>query len=154
MSKESKERILQSWQILDDTFEVDIRYNVTDFLGAGAYGIVCAVHDNITDEFVAMKKCRKVFHSRTLAKRTIREVRILRLLQHSNIISVKSILKPPNFFAFNEIYVLFELMETDLSQIIRSNQYLTDEHLQFFIYQILSALIYLHAKHVIHRDLK
>ena len=47
-----------------------------------------------------------------------------------------------------------ELLETDLHRIIYSRQSLTDEHLQFFIYQILVALKYMHSANVIHRDLK
>ncbi|KAL0212915.1 hypothetical protein RCL1_006541 [Eukaryota sp. TZLM3-RCL] len=45
-------------------------------------------------------------------------------------------------------------METDLYRILQSNQSLTDEHFQCFLYQILRALKYLHSGHCIHRDLK
>ena len=50
-------------------------------------------------------------------------------------------------------YVVSELMETDLATIIKSEQPLTDEHIQFFLYQILRGLKYIHSASVAHRDL-
>lgn len=44
-------------------------------------------------------------------------------------------------------------MDTDLHQVIRSKQVLTQEHYQYFIYQILRGLKYLHSARVLHRDL-
>lgn len=41
---------------------------------------------------------------------------------------------------FDEIYLVQELMEADLHQIIRSQQPLTDAHYQYFMYQILRGL--------------
>lgn len=37
---------------------------------------------------------------------------------------------------------------------IYSRQRLTDEHTQYFLYQILCALKYIHSASVLHRDLK
>jgi mitogen-activated protein kinase 7 len=45
-------------------------------------------------------------------------------------------------------------MECDLAAIIRSGQPLTNAHFQFFIYQILCGLKYIHSANVLHRDLK
>lgn len=42
----------------------------------------------------------------------------------------------------------------DLHHIIYSGQNLKEAHLQFFLYQILCGLHYMHSARVIHRDLK
>lgn len=45
-------------------------------------------------------------------------------------------------------------VDTDLYKLIMSPQYLTTEHIQTFMYQMLAGLRYIHSFSVIHRDLK
>jgi hypothetical protein len=45
----------------------------------------------------------------------------MRLLDHENVLSIKSILQPKSLQEFTELYVVSDLMETDLAQIIKSN---------------------------------
>jgi len=78
----------------------------------------------------------------------------LRLLQHENIIGIKFIQLPKSREECDELYIVSELLETDLNSIIKSPQHLSDEHVQFFIYQLLRGIKYLHSARVLHRDLK
>jgi len=50
-------------------------------------------------------------------------------------------------------YWVTELMDTDLHQVIGSAQPLSDDHIQYFLYQILRGLKYIHSASILHRDL-
>ena len=56
---------------------MDERYNVTQMIGSGAYGLVFAAHDSKTGEEVAIKKINTAFDSVVDAKRILREIKIL-----------------------------------------------------------------------------
>jgi serine/threonine protein kinase len=144
----------QTWEVMGEQVELHSKYKVIDYLGSGAYGVVFAAEDQTTHTTVAIKKCKKIFQSKTLAKRTLREVRLLRQFHHENIVQIQTILVPHDKSLFNEIYIVFELMETDLAQIIRSPQKIKDQHIKYFTYQLLLGLRYLHQANIVHRDLK
>ncbi|OAA80450.1 Protein kinase-like domain protein [Akanthomyces lecanii RCEF 1005] len=142
------------FKVFNQDFIVEERYTVTKELGQGAYGIVCAAIQNATSEGVAIKKITNIFSKKILAKRALREIKLLQHFRgHRNITCLYDMDIPrPNHF--NEAYLYEELMETDLAAIIRSGQPLTDAHFQSFIYQILCGLKYIHSANVLHRDLK
>lgn len=130
------------------------RYKILEVIGKGSYGLVCAALDTHTGEKVAIKKIHDVFEHISDAIRILREVKLLRLLRHPDIVEIKRIMLPPSKREFKDIFVVFELMESDLHQVIKANDDLTREHHQFFLYQMLRALKYMHTASVYHRDLK
>lgn len=121
------------------------RYKILEVIGKGSYGVVCAAIDTHTGEKVAIKKIHDVFEHISDAIRILREVKLLRLLRHPDIVEIKRIMLPPSRREFKDIYVVFELMESDLHQVIKANDDLTKEHHQFFLYQMLRALKYMHT---------
>jgi len=123
-------------------------------VGQGAYGVVCSAKDDQSGDTVAIKKIESAFDDITFAKRTLRELQILRHLQHENLIDIRYVFLPGLKRNFEDIYVISELMETDLASILKSPQPLSDDHCQFFLYQILRGLKFVHTAGVIHRDLK
>jgi len=130
------------------------RYELQEVIGKGSYGTVCAALDRETGRRVAIKKVKNAFEHASDATRILREVALLRTLKHPDIVEVLNILLPPNPRDFNDVFIVFELMETDLHHVIKANDDLTDEHHQFFLYQLLRGLKYMHSANVFHRDLK
>ncbi|KAG0706884.1 kinase-like domain-containing protein [Suillus ampliporus] len=135
-----------------ENFCADKSYQVLELIGEGAYGIVCSAIHNPSQRKVAIKRIAPFDHS-MFCLRTLREIKLLRHFRHENIISILDILQPQSFDQFREVYLVQELMETDLHRVIRTQQ-LSDDHCQYFIYQALRALKALHSADVLHRDLK
>jgi mitogen-activated protein kinase 1/3 len=119
------------YNVYGNLFEVSNKY-VPPIrpIGRGAYGFVCAAVDSETHEEIAIKKIGKAFDNKVDAKRTLREIKLLRHLEHENVVVIKDIIRPPKKEDFVDVYIVFELMDTDLHQIIRSNQSLNDDHCQ------------------------
>ncbi|PAV15134.1 mitogen activated kinase [Pyrrhoderma noxium] len=133
-------------------FAAGSNYDVQEVIGEGAYGVVCSAIHIPSGRKVAIKRITPFDHS-MFCLRTLREIKLLRHFNHENIISILDILRPPSLNEFKEVYLVQELMETDMHRVIRTQE-LSDDHCQYFIYQTLRALKALHSADVLHRDLK
>ena len=143
-----------SFVVSGTRFDVDEHYKLIKPIGHGAYGVVVSANNTKTKEKVAIKKIPRAFEDLIDAKRILREIKLLRHFKHENVVSLKDLLPPPSLEGFEDVYMILDLMETDLHRIIYSRQALTDDHVQYFVYQILRSLKYLHSANVFHRDLK
>ncbi|EDV96857.1 serine/threonine-protein kinase NLK2 isoform X1 [Drosophila grimshawi] len=123
-------------------------------IGYGAFGVVWAVTDPRDGRRVALKKLPNVFQSLVSSKRVFRELKMLCFFKHENVLSALDILQPPHLDFFQEIYVITELLQSDLHKIIVSPQHLSADHIKVFLYQILRGLKYLHSARILHRDIK
>uniref|UniRef100_A0AAX7TBE9 mitogen-activated protein kinase n=1 Tax=Astatotilapia calliptera TaxID=8154 RepID=A0AAX7TBE9_ASTCA len=150
-----KERPTFYRQELNKTvWEVPERYQNLSPVGSGAYGSVCSAFDVKTNLKVAVKKLSRPFQSIIHAKRTYRELRLLKHMKHENVIGLLDVFSPATSLEeFNDVYLVTHLMGADLNNIVKC-QKLTDDHVQFLIYQILRGLKYIHSADIIHRDLK
>jgi len=139
-------------------FVVDPQYTVEAFVGQGAQGIICAAQrtKGNTSQQVAIKKIPNVLDEIVSCKRLLRELRLLRHLQHENLPQLIDIMLPPssNVLRWKDAYIVTDLMDTDLLYILKSGQEFTDDHVQYLTFQLLSGLSYLHSANVVHRDLK
>ncbi|CAK4081387.1 unnamed protein product [Aphanomyces euteiches] len=143
-----------TFQVGNTVFDVPERYQMIKAVGQGAYGCVIAASDITTGHSVAVKNVPNAFSDLIDAKRILREIRLMRHLHHPKLINMVDLFRPPSLHDFNDVYIVTDLMETDLHRVINSNQTLTDDHIQYFLYQMLVAIKYVHSASVLHRDLK
>lgn len=143
-------------QLPKGVFTIDRRYRPLRVIGVGAYGVVCAAVDEVSRKNVAIKKINDVFTIPTIAKRTLREIKLLKHFHgHDNILNLLNVLQPcASQPSWNDVYIVSDLMESDLHRIIHSPQQLTEEHIRLFLYQLLRGLKYIHSANVLHRDIK
>jgi mitogen-activated protein kinase 1/3 len=145
----------KKYNICGMKFEVTKNYAVKKAVGQGAYGLVCSGKDTETGTPVAIKKIPNAFEDTVDCKRLLREIKILRHFKHDNILGLIDILPPvEGKSTWKDVYIVSDLMDTDLHYIIHSKQPLTDEHFKYFLYQILRGVHAIHSAHVLHRDLK
>jgi len=146
----------KEYKVKGTPFVVDTRYEVGKGVGQGAYGLICSAKDTVSGQDVAVKKIANAFEDAIDCKRMLREMRLLQHFSHENVLTLRDIMLPPEgpIANWKDVYLVTELMDTDLHYIIHSKQALSDDHVQYFIYQILRGLKAVHSANVLHRDLK
>ncbi|KAI4455940.1 mitogen-activated protein kinase [Holotrichia oblita] len=125
----------------DTEFWVPQRYVNLEPKGGGAQGLVCAAVDTVTQQNVAIKKLSRPFQNVTHAKRAYREFKLMKLVNHKNIVR-----------GIQDVYLVMELMDANLCQVIQMD--LDHERMSYLLYQMLCGIKHLHSAGIIHRDLK
>jgi len=137
--------------------------SVTNFekleqIGEGTYGQVYMARDKQTGEIVALKKVRMENEKEGFPITAIREIKILKSLNHKNIIKMKEIVTS-KAHATNEnkgsIYMVFEYMDHDLTGLAdRRGVRFTVPQIKCYMKQLLQGLHYCHKNKILHRDIK
>ncbi len=139
-----------------ETWDVGSDYEVIKQIGTGSYGAVCEAVHKPTGKHVAIKKALKIFDDRIDCKRILREVQLLRLLNHenSNVVHLYEILEPQDPANYDCIYMVLEYAQSDLKKLVKSAIHLQLLHIQKLVYNLLVGIKYIHSAGVLHRDLK
>ncbi|XP_070997903.1 mitogen-activated protein kinase 12-like isoform X2 [Oncorhynchus clarkii lewisi] len=134
-------------------WEVPERYRELKQVGTGAYGTVCSAQDRRTGVRVAIKKLHRPFQSKLFAKRAYRELRLLKHMKHENVIGLLDVFTSEiSLDRFHDFYLVMPLMGTDLGKLMKMER-LSQERVQFLVYQMLRGLKYIHSAGIIHRIL-
>jgi len=130
---------------------------VEDFLkiekiGEGTYGVVFKGKNKKTGEIVAMKKIRLESEEEGVPSTAIREVSLLKELNHPNIVRLQDVIMQES-----RLYLIFEFLTMDLKKYldtIPQKEFCNPNLVKSYTYQILQAMLFCHQRRVLHRDLK
>jgi len=128
-------------------------YKFGDKIGKGAYAIVKEAIHISTNTSVAIKIYDRLkFSEPRRKKRLEQEIRILKLLEHRNIVKFFDYFRCTNY-----LYVVMELVKgQSLREYIKSmpNKKLNEENAIKILKEITIALHYCHTNNIFHRDIK
>ena len=127
------------------------KYTRTTKLGEGTYGVVYRAKDQKGQEIYALKKIRLQAEEEGIPSTAIREISLLKELNHINIVKLYEVLHTPK-----KLTLVFEYVEQDLKKVIDSTNQkgLETKYIKSFLYQLLQGVNYIHQHKVLHRDLK
>jgi cyclin-dependent kinase-like len=126
------------------------KYEVLGVVGEGAYGVVLRCRNKESGDVVAIKKFKESDDDEVLRKTTLREVKILRMLRHKNIVSLLEA-----FRRKTKLYLVFEYVDKNLLEVLEEQpQGFDPEVVRLYILQLVQAIHWCHSNDVIHRDIK
>jgi len=127
------------------------RYTPLGKIGEGTYGVVFKAADWRTGDIMALKRIRLSTEEEGIPSTAIREVSILRQLDHPNIVRLLDVVHAPR-----RLTLVFEYVHQDLKSIIDAcgADGLEPFIVKSFLFQLLQGLAYCHRNRILHRDMK
>ncbi|KAG6623187.1 CMGC/CDK/CDC2 protein kinase [Phytophthora cinnamomi] len=119
-------------------------------IGEGTYGVVYKSLDLKTKQVVALKRIRLETEDDGIPSTALREISVLRELEHPNIVSLRDCLQEDG-----KLFLVFEFMDKDLKRFMEHKLgKLEPAQIKSFLYQLLKGLAFSHSRGIMHRDLK
>ncbi|RMX70274.1 hypothetical protein DD238_000070 [Peronospora effusa] len=124
------------------------RYQKLEKVGEGTYGVVYKAKDRVTGEVIALKKIRLEAEDEGIPSTAIREISLLKELQHCNIVRLYNIVHTDR-----KLTLVFEYLDQDLKKYLDvCEKGLEKPILKSFLYQLLRGIAYCHQHRVLHRN--
>eukprot|EP00123_Amoebidium_parasiticum_P015227 comp22842_c0_seq1/m.35986 comp22842_c0_seq1/g.35986 ORF comp22842_c0_seq1/g.35986 comp22842_c0_seq1/m.35986 type:complete len:754 (-) comp22842_c0_seq1:841-3102(-) len=132
------------------TVQVVGNYRLMKTIGRGNFAKVKLAEHTLTGEQVAVKVIDKTALQASTLSKLFREVRIMKMLDHPNIIRLYEVIDTPK-----TLYLVMEYASGgELFDYLVAHGRMKEKEARLKFRQIVSAVQYCHSKHVIHRDLK
>jgi len=127
------------------------KYQKLEKIGEGTYGIVYKAKDKKTGELLALKKIRLEAEDEGIPSTAIREISLLKQLQHPNIVRLYDVVHTEK-----KLTLVFEFLDQDLKKYLDAcgDNGLDIYTVKSFLFQLLQGIAYCHQHRVLHRDLK
>lgn len=153
-NKTETERVKTSYsfnQICQNDNKISQEYQIwKDVIGEGAYGEVRKATHLISGETRAVKIIYRNHLSMLYQEKLIKEITILKRMDHPNIVKVYEYFQDKNIF-----YIVMEMIPGgELFKKIQEVNRFPENEAAFMFYQLMSAVNYMHQQEVVHRDLK
>ena len=126
-------------------------YDIIAIIGKGTCGDVYKGREKATGDIVAIKKIKNLNPGVGFPPNTIREIKLLKQIQHENIIKLRNVI--PTNSADSVVYLIFDYCEYDL-EALEHHKKLSLKQVRCYMRQILLALDALEKHGWMHRDLK
>ncbi|XP_065196492.1 stress-activated protein kinase JNK-like [Sycon ciliatum] len=137
----------------EETFDLPQRYEKASLIAKGGQAVVVEAWDKREKQKVAIKKICKPFQDASSAKNTFREIVLMRNLQHPQCMGALDIFtSASNLQEFSDVYLVMQKMDCGLSS--KLGKHLDHSDIILILRGILNGVRYLHARNIIHGDLK
>jgi len=125
-------------------------YQKLEKVGEGTYGVVYKAKNRETGDIVALKKIRLEREDEGVPSTAIREISLLKELQHPNIVRLHDVIHSEN-----RLYLVFEYLDQDLKKHMDSVPGgMSPKLIKSYMFQMIAGLNFCHARRILHRDLK
>ncbi|CAG2162926.1 unnamed protein product [Oppiella nova] len=130
---------------------IEENFSRIEKIGEGSYGIVYKAKDKHNGSLVALKKIRLDSESEGVPSTAIREIALLKELNHPNVVRLHDVVH-----CDKNLYLVFEYLNQDLKKLLdtTSGTGLAPSLVKSYMWQLLQGLAHCHSHRVLHRDLK